>query len=105
MRFWILTFIEVIIYEEVGYDIACENSQAFTTYTGSASCDGWKGISLEECKAKCSRNEVPNKACPRQGVECMYVAYKSTWGCHLADATCKPKKKDGSNYIYFKKEG
>ena len=38
--------------------------EALYTYTGKTSCDGWKGISLEECQVKCDKNEVHNFSYP-----------------------------------------
>ena len=101
----ILLFVAITTYEKIGDGMRCENTtSSVITYTGSASCDGWKGISLEECKSKCTKNELPSSKCPRQGVECVYAGH-SAWGCHLADATCKPINKDDSKYAYFKKKG
>ena len=38
--------------------------EALYTYTGKSSCDGWRGISLEECQVKCDKNEVHNFSYP-----------------------------------------
>ena len=79
----------------------CENAASVYTAAGS-SCDGWKGITLEECKAKCTNNEVPNSECPRQSVKCAFVRYTRNWGCHLADDSCKPIQGD-ARFMLFKK--
>ena len=84
--------------------MTCGNEKAYTTFTGKSYCDGWSGISLEECQAKCSKNEVPNANCPRRGVKCKYVHYNrpSKW-CHLADDTCNPVK--GANKYTLTEKG
>ena len=85
--------------------MTCGNDKSWYTYTGKTYCDGWSGISLEECQAKCTRNEVPNAKCPRQGVKCRFVHYThgTNW-CHLADDTCNPVK-GASRYTITMKEG
>ena len=85
-------FIEQRIhYEKIGEDgMTCENTESIYTFTGKNSCDGWKGISLAECKAKCTDNAIPKSQCPRQGVKCGFVRYNPNFGCHLADDSCKP---------------
>ena len=96
-----------IKYNKIGDGITCGNKKAYTTFIcyGCKQCDGWSGISLEECQAKCSRNEVPNAKCPRQGVKCKYVHYNraAKW-CHLADSTCNPVK-GASKYTVTRKNG
>ena len=80
--------------------------QSLYTYTGNATCDGWGGITLNECKVKCNNNEVPSATCPRQNVTCVYVYYsnyKTSW-CHLGDDACLPLKPN-ANGIVFKKRG
>ena len=85
--------------------MACKDfKKSLYTFTGESACDGWKDISLEECKAKCTSNAVPNAKCPRQGVECAYVQYyHPTRWCHLADETCKPVKESTSAHTILKK--
>ena len=80
----------------------CENNQSLYTYTANSFCDGWAGLSLKECKIKCTNNEVPNDKCPQK--DCAYVSHNSDWGCHLGDETCKPIK-GGKNYTLLRKEG
>ena len=87
----------------IGYGFTCEQKDSIYTKMGNG-CDGWKGISLEECKFKCSQNAIPNEACPRQNVQCSYVHYTKKWGCHLADITCKPKK-GNARFTLLKKQG
>ena len=69
----------------------CNDGKSYTTYTASKSCNGWAGISLDECKQKCTNNEVPNDSCPGKGGQCKFVQYyPNTKWCHLADASCVP---------------
>ena len=89
-------------YEKIGGNAECFDSTLYT-FTGESYCDGWRGISLEECKAKCTNNEVPNSKCPRQHVRCSFVQH-SSWGCHLADNTCEPKVSKNS-YTLLRKQG
>ena len=83
--------------------MACASRKSLFTFTGGHVCDGWKGISLEECKAKCTNNEVPNDKCPRQNVNCEFVHYYHTtkW-CHLGDSTCKPTRTNKLNTLMRK---
>ena len=63
-----------------------------STYTGTGDgCNGWGGISLEQCKRHCDNNDAPNLC---QQKICEYVIYyhdnnvnTGAW-CHLADSTC-----------------
>ena len=91
-------------YKKIGDGMTCGNDKSWYTYTGKTYCDGWSGISLEECQAKCTRNEVPNAKCPRQGVKCKFVHYThgTNW-CHLADDTMQPCER--SQQIYNHHEG
>ena len=85
--------------------MSCENTNSVYTYKSQSYCNGWSGISLEKCIAKCTMNDVPS-LCRRQQVECAYVIYHhlNKW-CHLGDAICRPKPhRIVRNYIY-KKEG
>ena len=87
-------------FEKIGDGFKCGNGPSVYTYSGD--CNGWSGISLEECKDKCTRNEIPNTKCPRQGVECLYLLHNN-WGCHLADYTCNPV--GGMEYTVLRKQG
>ena len=82
----------------------CSDVKSYTTYiTGSISCNGWAGISLDQCKEKCTNNEVPNDSCPRKGAKCAYVHYyPATKWCHLADDTCALVNKGSGNIAYQK---
>ena len=50
-------------YVNLGSGKRCQ-IEALYTYTGKTSCDGWRGISLEECQVKCDKNEVHNFSYP-----------------------------------------
>lgn len=76
----------------------CESNE----FPSNSFCDGWTDLSLEECKVKCTNNEVPVDKCPQK--ECAYVSYHNKSGCHLGDITCKPIK-GGVGYILLRKEG
>ena len=81
----------------------CASRKSLFTFTGGRVCDGWKGISLEECKAKCTNNEVPNDKCPRQNVNCEFMQYyHPTKWCHLGDGSCKPTKTKKANTLMRK---
>ena len=71
----------------------CASRDSLYTFTGEYYCDGWAGISLEECEAKCTNNDAPSVKCPGQKVPCEFVQYyyPTKW-CHLGDSTCKPTK-------------
>ena len=71
----------------------CASRDSLYTFTGEHYCDGWAGISLEECEAKCTNNDAPSVKCPGQKVPCEFVQYyyPTKW-CHLGDSTCKPTK-------------
>ena len=87
----------------IGSDMSCENTNSVYTYKSQSYCNGWSGISLEKCIAKCTMNDVPS-LCRRQQVECAYVIYHhlNKW-CHLGDAICRPKPhRIVRNYIYTK---
>ena len=90
----------------IGYGMSCENwDDSVYTYNAQSYCNGWPGVSLETCIAKCKINDVPSH-CRRQDVECTYIIYHrvNKW-CHLGDENCKPKlQKMAPNYIYRKGE-
>jgi len=90
-------------YLKIGDGVRCENSRSLYTYTGKSSCDGWSGVSLDECQAKCTRNELPNPSCPRHDIKCAYVHYyPPTKWCHLGDNTCKPSLKGSAGNTLYK---
>ena len=99
-----------IAYKKIGDGMMCETGRkSVYTFSLTHGCDGWQYISLADCKAKCTRNELPNSRCPRQGVKCAYVIYspqttdQKEW-CYLADETCNPIKAEKDSSI-FKKQG
>ena len=67
---------------------------SFYTLTPDAKCDGWSGISYEDCKRHCVKNELPSScknhpdiSVPLSG--CTYATwYKSTQWCHLSGNNC-----------------
>ena len=88
---WILDF----EYKLLGTGQGCTN-----LYTHGNGCNGWKGISLEECQAHCSNNDMPPGCTPSQ-VECSFIHYTArTYGkwCHLAEANCGAKQADSNLY-------
>ena len=56
-------------------------------------CDGWNYISLDKCKEKCRRNELP-ATCPQTTRNCSYVIWDNNpdwppgW-CQLSDDSCE----------------
>ena len=98
----ILKYIFLLIEQRIHYKMIgdsgmrCGNLESVYTYKRNSDCQGWKGISLAECKAKCTNNEIPSQ-CPRQGVKCAFIHYiHDRGGCQLADDSCIPEK----TYIY-----
>ena len=73
-----------------GYD-TCKTSKY--TFTGTNDCDGWGGVSLNQCKEYCNNNAIPS-GCTGDHMKnkrCSYIHYdiKGKW-CHLIDSSCKP---------------
>ena len=83
----------------------CERKASLYTRSGSKDCDGWKGISLDDCKLKCIRNAMPSGKCPIKNAQCSYVHYKHGWGCHLADNTCNPQSSGDPTFTLAKMQG
>ena len=75
------------------------SSSATYTFTGTPDCDGWRGISLDECEQHCTNNDLPT-GCKDEGKQCEYVQYRPNPGwCHLVDASVKFELAlDGSIY-------
>ena len=86
-------------------DEASLYTSEFVTRNGL--CDGWKGVTLPQCKEFCSRNLWPPN-CPdanRKPIRCVYVQYNmATKHCQLGKETCEPA---GGNLmsLLFKKRG
>ena len=77
----------IIIYELIGKK-KCNHS-ALYTYTGDSKCDGWRNTTLQGCKDKCSRNDVPSGCTHIVDKQCRYAQWNPSGWCHLADKTCK----------------
>ena len=78
---------------------------AKATYTGTGDgCNGWSGISLEQCKIHCDNNDTPNNC---QQKVCEFVIYfhnnnvNRAW-CHLADSTCVAEVDNKNSDVYKK---
>ena len=88
-------------YKLLGNRQGCTN--VYTAVGGG--CNGWGGISLEECQAHCSNNDMPPGCSPRQ-VKCAFIHYtprpNGKW-CHLAEADCGVKEADADLYQKFGK--
>ena len=72
-------------------------------YTYGNGCDGWQVANVEECQAKCTRNEFPGTGCDR-GQKCLYVLYTEggkPW-CHLADDACVIEVASTRHVLYKK---
>ena len=75
-------------------------------YTYGNGCNGWQVANLEECQAKCTRNEFPSPTCDKDQT-CMYVVYTEgtiPW-CHLADHTCGEVDANNIQMLYIKGKG
>ena len=93
-------------YKKIKGNMMCEKRSSVYTSSGS-SCGGWKGLTMDKCKQKCTRNEVPNNNCPHK--KCAYIEYDNTKAmeriCHLADETCKPTRARTPHFTIVKKQG
>ena len=70
-------------YDRIGNNLVCTNA-ALT----SNRCDTWYRISEEDCKMKCSRNELAGSNCNKR--ECVYARYDmKSKNCYLRDKNCK----------------
>ena len=76
---------------------SCNEVSIYTRNKGSH-CDGWKNISLDKCKEKCRRNELP-ATCPQTSRNCSYVIWDNNpdwppgW-CQLSDDSCENEDPD-----------
>ena len=90
----------------VGVNKKCKDSVDQYTYIHNTKCNGWSGITLEECKTHCDNNETPI-GCPTN--TCNYVIYYTDRvfprRCFLASELCKlvPWGSDRGIVIYEKK--
>ena len=74
--------------------MTCKPDELYTyvrsTVGSDEECDGWNGLSWEECQMKCTNNELPSGSCAAGGAVCNYISYTHGGGwCHLAE-TCTP---------------
>ena len=85
----------ILEYTLLSRGIKCaEDTKYFITNRNR--CDGWPNMSLEDCKLKCSKNEIPNECNgnPNNSSFCKYVIWDANpyfppgW-CQLADRPCK----------------
>jgi len=93
-------------YEKIENE-ACSAS-AYYTYRASSGCDGWQGVTPEECMRKCTFNEVPNQSCPQhvKDATCQLIKYnkkKSGW-CQLGAAVNCSRSVDPDFDTYVKKD-
>ena len=50
-------------------------------------CNGWNGVSLDQCKDKCWKNELPTGCTPsKPHPQCHFVVWLNSSICHLASA-------------------
>ena len=71
------------------------NRDSVYTITPDAKCDGWSGISYEECKKRCKQNELPSSCKNHPDVRvplsgCGFASWniQSGW-CHLIGNDCE----------------
>ena len=84
----------------------CSESSIYTRNVHYNGCDGWGETSLEECKQKCTNNEIPD-GCPEKNVICKYVQWDDNpWSppgwCQLADDSCLLKDATLTHQIWRK---
>ena len=66
-------------------------------------CNGWKGITEEQCKLKCDGNEMPAGCSGKK--TCIYYLYNAFDKlCRLADTGCKVEP-TGSGSSFYRKMG
>ena len=91
-------------FQKIGDGMICEGWQSNDMYTFDSQrhCNGWKGVTLRECEARCTQNEVPIN-CQQQGIKCKYVQFNTADNsCHLGDFRCKPVKGDAKYTLTMK---
>ena len=76
-------------------EYTCSEKSIYTRFN-TTKCDGWGKTSLEECKQKCMKNEIPSD-CSRNKEICQYVIWveNEDWHpgyCQLANRNCKATK-------------
>ena len=70
-------------------------SDSIYTVTPDSKCDGWSGISYEECKKRCKQNELPSSCKNHPDVKvplsgCGFASWtKQTSWCHLIGNDCE----------------
>ena len=72
--------------------LICTSDTVQTFNVSNPDCDGFPYLSLQECKDKCTDNEMP-KGCKKENIECKYVIWQPQISqrprhCHLADDNC-----------------
>ena len=73
-------------------DKTCSKASVYTRIDGT-DCDGWMKMSLNECKEKCTKNEIPT-TCPDSNRNCSFIIWDDNpdwppgW-CQLADSSCE----------------
>ena len=110
------TYVEIkILPEQLVFGIehpgkACNQE---SLYTSGGICNGWSGISYEDCNTKCAKNETPASCStnniPSEG--CAYAMHVESSGwCHLAGNDCIMSENTGrivweiyppGKYFYF----
>ena len=88
-------------YSEAQIQTECTNGKPYTDTNG---CQGWSDITLQQCQAKCTANDVPDGCTGIPPQDCKYVFVTQTT-CHLANSSCEPQKKPGSQTVMFTKTG
>ena len=82
-------------------NMTCKPGTDLYTYSGTSECDGWSDISLEDCKLKCLKNEMPeNCTPPKPYPECHLIMYvPSTRWCHLGESCSRYERSEGDSII------
>jgi len=67
------------------------------TFKPTASCDGWSGLTQEQCTEKCS-SHAKAKNCPRKTCRAAVFYAKTGW-CHLVDSCAEIEPHDDATAI------
>ena len=83
-------------FEEPLQNRICKPDTDLYTYVYDQ-CNGWSGISIEECKKKCLRNEIPDNCTPSiANPKCQFIQYvQSSQWCHHGEQCTKFEELSG----------
>jgi hypothetical protein len=78
----------------------CKPDTDLYTYVPTK-CNGWSGISIEDCKQKCLKNEIPeNCTLSKSDPECHLIEYQQNGGwCQLGESCSRYEKHEGTTIV------